>query len=331
MKKVFLFIISSILLIGCKEPKGFVTLSGKVENAETLNITISSKEYSKVISLNNNGTFKDTLKVETGVYTLTDGKNKTFVFLSNGYNLKVNLDVADFNQATFDGKGKESNEFISKRVQFSKNDLSNPNSYFKLERSEFDTRIDELKQYLSDVSTENVDSSIVAQVEAENMRLIEYLNKNYDLKYASAIKFKKGNPSPKFSNFENYDGSTTSLDDLKGKYVYIDVWATWCGPCKREIPFLQQVEEEYHKKNIAFVSISTDRANKYSAWRKMIEDRQMSGIQLFAGTDYSFSQEYQINSIPRFILIDPDGNIIDANAPRPSDPKLKELFNSLSI
>lgn len=331
MKKVFLFIISSILLIGCKEPKGFVTLSGKVENAETLNITISSKEYSKVISLNNNGTFKDTLKVETGVYTLTDGKNKTFVFLSNGYNLKVNLDVADFNQATFDGKGKESNEFISKRVQFSKNDLSNPNSYFKLERSEFDTRIDELKQYLSDVSTENVDSSIVAQVEAENMRLIEYLNKNYDLKYASAIKFKKGNPSPKFSNFENYDGSTTSLDDLKGKYVYIDVWATWCGPCKREIPFLQQVEEEYHKKNIAFVSISTDRANKYNAWRKMIEDKQMGGIQLFAGTDYSFSQEYQINSIPRFILIDPDGNIIDANAPRPSDPKLKELFNSLSI
>ncbi len=331
MKKIFLFITASILLVGCKEPKGFVTLSGTIENAETLNITISSKEYSKVISLNDNGTFKDTLKVETGVFMLTDGKNKTFIFLSNGYNLKVNLDVADFNDVTFEGKGKESNEFISKRIQFAKNDLSNPNSYFQLERSEFDTRIGELKNHLSSISIENVDSSIVAQIANEDKRLIEYLNKNYDLKYASEIKFKKGSPSPKFENLENYEGGTTSLDDLKGKYVYIDVWATWCGPCKQQIPFLQEIEKEYHNKNIAFVSISTDKANKYNAWRKMIEDRQMSGIQLFAGTDYSFSQEYQINSIPRFILIDPDGNIVDANAPRPSDPRLKELFNSLNI
>ena len=331
MNKFLLILTACVISFGCKEPKGFVTLSGKIQNAETINITISSKTYSKDIKLENDGAFKDTLKVETGVYTLTDGRNKTIIFLANGYDLKINANVGDFTNATFEGKGKESNEYIKNRIAFSKNELSDPNSYFSLERPEFKNRMKELKEHLSSISKEKVDTTLINQIVSEDERLFAYLEKNYEAKYAAAIKFKKGKPSPKFNNFENYNGGTTSLDDLKGKYVYIDVWATWCGPCKQQIPFLKQVEKEYEHKNIAFVSISTDRANKYDAWRKMISDKQMGGIQLYAGTDQSFSIEYQINAIPRFILVDPDGNIVDANAPRPSDPRLKELFNSLNI
>ena len=51
------------------------------------------------------------------------------------------------------------------------------------------------------------------------------------------------------------DSNETKLEDLRGKYVYIDVWATWCGPCRGEIPYLQKVEEKYKGKNIEFVSI----------------------------------------------------------------------------
>ena len=57
----------------------------------------------------------------------------------------------------------------------------------------------------------------------------------------------------------------------------------------------------------------------------------MSGVQLWAGEDISFQEAYQISGIPRFILIDPAGNIVDANAPRPSEPRLKELFTELGI
>lgn len=143
----------------------------------------------------------------------------------------------------------------------------------------------------------------------------------------------KGNPSPKFVDYMNYEGGTTSLDDLKGKFVYIDVWATWCGPCKREIPFLKEVEEQYHDKNIAFVSLSIDKADDKDKWRSMIEDKDMGGIQLFADKDWasSFVKDYQIQGIPRFILIDTEGNIISANAPRPSDSKLIDLFNEYEI
>ncbi|MFY0712544.1 TlpA family protein disulfide reductase [Seonamhaeicola sp. NFXS20] len=151
--------------------------------------------------------------------------------------------------------------------------------------------------------------------------------------YESLKVLDKGQPSPKFENYENYAGGTTSLDDLKGKYVYIDVWATWCGPCKYEIPFLKKVEEQYHDKNIHFVSISADKQKDKDKWRKMIEEKEMGGIQLITDNDFntSFISDYKIMGIPQFILIDPQGNIVQANAPRPSDEKLIELFNELGI
>lgn len=137
-------------------------------------------------------------------------------------------------------------------------------------------------------------------------------------------------PSPKFISYENYDGSKTSLDDLKGKYVYVDVWATWCPPCRKEIPYLQKIEKKYHGKNIAFVSISLDKESDKSKWKKMILDQKMGGIQLFAGKDNTFTKGYNIKGIPRFILIDKNGNIANANAPRPSNTKaIEQLFSNI--
>ncbi|MDP2687613.1 MAG: TlpA disulfide reductase family protein [Aequorivita sp.] len=140
----------------------------------------------------------------------------------------------------------------------------------------------------------------------------------------------EGNPSPNF-NYENHKGGTTALTDLKGKYVYIDVWATWCGPCLREIPALLQVEKDYHGKNIQFVSISIDEAKDYDKWKAMVTEKQLGGIQLMADNNWKskFVKEYAILGIPRFILIDPQGNIVSADAPRPSDPELRKTFDGL--
>jgi len=151
--------------------------------------------------------------------------------------------------------------------------------------------------------------------------------------YNTLISVAKGQPSPKFVDYENYAGGTTSLDDLKGKYVYVDVWATWCGPCKREIPFLKEVEKNYHGKNIEFVSLSIDKQKDHDAWKNMINDKELGGIQVFADNDWNsqFVQDYLIKGIPRFILIDPKGDIVNSNAPRPSDAKLVELFEDLQI
>ncbi len=143
----------------------------------------------------------------------------------------------------------------------------------------------------------------------------------------------KGEDSPLFTNYENFKGGTTSLSDISGKYVYIDVWATWCGPCKTEIPYLKKIKKSYHGRNIEFVSISIDKKAQYNTWKKMVEEKELGGIQLFADNDWEsqFVTDYGIRGIPRFILIDPDGKIVNAFAPRPSNPKLITIFEELNV
>lgn len=146
----------------------------------------------------------------------------------------------------------------------------------------------------------------------------------------------KGQMSPKFKNYKNYNGGTSSLDDFlgKGKYLYIDVWATWCAVCKKEIPLLKRLEDQYHGQNIEFVSISVDTKDKFNKWKETIVEREMSGIQLMADKDYSsdFVSAYNISGLPRFIILDPDGKIVSPNAPTPSQgEKLVKLFDDLGI
>ncbi len=128
---------------------------------------------------------------------------------------------------------------------------------------------------------------------------------------------KKGLPAPSFSYPDN-QGKQVGLKDLKGKVVYIDVWATWCGPCKVEIPHLEKLQEQFHDKAVAFVSISIDQ--NADAWAKMVKEKNMTGTQLLADNagNSQICKDYKIKGIPRFILIDQAGNIVNAQADRPS-------------
>lgn len=158
-------------------------------------------------------------------------------------------------------------------------------------------------------------------------------NKVFTEKYEVLKTLSKGQPSPVFTDYINNAGGTSSLSDFRGKYVYIDVWATWCGPCLGQVPFLEEVEKKYHGKDIEFVSISIDTQDKREAWSKMIADKELGGVQLLVDKDWNsdFIKAYKINSIPRFILLDPNGNIVSWNAPWPSKSELISLFNKLGV
>ncbi len=136
-----------------------------------------------------------------------------------------------------------------------------------------------------------------------------------------------GQPAPEFS-LTGIDGKNYSLGDFKGKIVYVDFWATWCGPCRREIPFFKKIKDAYSGKDVVFVAISLD--DDKDAWVKMVnEDSNLSGIQLHADKAWSsdVAKQYQIFGIPTFVLIDAEGKIIEHPATRPSDPEISLLLD----
>jgi len=341
MKKIGLLFIAVVLFSCNTKPVDYATLKGTLTNKNIQTLNIKSQGYSKVIKVDGEGSFSDTLKVVDGFYMLILGQQRGSIYLKNGYNLEIKFseDIDSDSQITFVGEGSETNNFLEEKRSFFTSDFADPNSYFHLNKEKYDARVSEAKKLLNEskINISKVDTSVVSMIERNNKMLFEYLNSNYKKMHESATKLAVGAVSPAFIDYENYAGGTTSLKDLKGQFVYIDIWATWCGPCKAEIPNLKSLEKDFHGKNVEFVSISVDnidgRRGSRESWLKMVEEKQLGGIQLFADNDFrsTFIQEYNIRSIPRFILIDPEGNIVDSNALRPSNPKIREYFKEKGI
>lgn len=337
MKKLIYALSIALVVLSCKEeaPKDYVTLSGTITNQNSDSLVVLTKGYHKKIVVNSDGSFSDTLKVVTGSYSLYDGTEQTSVYLKNGFDLVITIDTKQFDETVaYTGSGDEANNYLAATALLQETVFEDAEMY-NLEKSEFDTKMEEVNSSFKKLlkETKNLDTSFVSQQTKQIDGLIKYISGSYEDKQYLNTVLVKGEISPKFAAYENFKGGTTSLEDLKGKYVYIDVWATWCGPCKAEIPFLKEVEKAYHGKNIEFVSISVDKAKAHEAWKQMVEEKELSGIQLFADNDWKseFVQAYKINGIPRFILIDPQGNIVSADAPRPSSIDLKVLFDELKI
>lgn len=199
---------------------------------------------------------------------------------------------------------------------------------------------------LSKAKSDNIKQDIMAMMAGlivpggvNNEMVYSFLEKNLknekikeeiSLYYEQCKKLAPGTQSPSF-NFDNYKGGKTTLESLKGKVLYLDIWATWCKPCREEIPYMKELEQKFRGKNIEFVGISIDNPQDKEKWQKFVSENQMKGVQLFADNAWQsqFAQDYLVRSIPRFILVDAEGKIINADAPSPSDEKTEQLLNSL--
>lgn len=131
-----------------------------------------------------------------------------------------------------------------------------------------------------------------------------------------------------YSDGKLIEGIPSVFSKYKGKLVYVDFWASWCMPCRGEMPYSFKLRKEYEHKPIVFIYISTDE-NKKDWLNASIEENLDKDINflLLNSRKAEFVRQYKINSIPRYMLIDKDGKIISDNAPRPSDKALQQLID----
>lgn len=164
------------------------------------------------------------------------------------------------------------------------------------------------------------------------LAVLESAVEKYGLDRAYADRFRsrkssiKGKAFPEGLVLEDADGNRMDFGSFKGYYVYVDLWASWCVPCCREVPYLQKLEQELENKDVKFLSISLDRDEK--AWKERMASLNMHGNQ-WRNPDDKLAEALNVKGIPRFLIYDKNGCLYYGNAPRPSHPELKNLLEGL--
>jgi peroxiredoxin len=120
-------------------------------------------------------------------------------------------------------------------------------------------------------------------------------------------------------------GHPINLKDFRGKYVLLDFWASWCGPCREENPNVVKAYKQFKDKNFTVLGVSLDQENKKAAWIKAINDdglvwNQVSDLKYWSN---AVAKLYSVYSVPQNFLIDPNGKIVGANL------RGEELFKKL--
>jgi thiol-disulfide isomerase/thioredoxin len=303
-----------------------VSISGVVTNhiGDTVKFYAPDSTYITVLDTVT-GYFATEFEWDTAAnVTFFHGEESTRMYLQKGDEIKLTIDTEQFDES-ISYEGSDESSYYAWQY------LTEENGEFPDVSQSSDTELDSLfNAYYAPILDEAASfkesnppfyTSIVDGIESR---------KEYTLKRRSALAAlpQPGEAAIDFT-YPDKDGNNVSLSDFVGSVVYVDVWATWCGPCRAEMPFLHNLEAEYGDKNVTFVGVSVDEEKNRQAWLDMMEDKDLKGVQIFADGWSQITQDYAINGIPRFMLFDTEGNVADLNADRPSSDDIRPALDAL--
>ncbi|MFM6975406.1 MAG: redoxin domain-containing protein [Sphingobacteriaceae bacterium] len=349
MKNLF-YILSLLLVLSACKNKDLFLVNGQVENAGDLKkvLLYQNNELIDSAFLNEKGEFKfSRVSPEPEFFNLTLGDHGATFVAQNGdeidfkFNLKDPTSFYEVSGSEEIEKLKEFNEISSKYTkifvaiqdEFVQKVSANPalqDSLNKVLSPRFEENLAAYSQATLDFGKQNSSSlagfyamGTLDQVKYEQ-ELIEYaetIKGKFDknnavsqfLKRMEAVKpVSIGQPAPAFE-MPSTDGKVIRLSDFKGKYVLLDFWASWCGPCRKENPNIVRLYNQYKDKNFTIFGVSLD--DDQADWLQAIKDDGLNWTQVseLKRWDSPIVNLYKIESIPASFLLDPQGKIIAKN------------------
>jgi len=321
MKKILLIV---LVMLGLNTTQAQVVINGEITNPKNREARFYTRDTSITTKVDLADQFNLTFPLDSAGYiTFHHGDETTAMYCNPNDIVYITIDTKQFDE-TITYTGSDESNYLAWKYLYQEGSSFSPDVY--------NSTAEELS-----VSLDNFFSHMIEELDRLKMNDTKFYEaelkwmdqgKEYYLKRHEQVQNvpKAGEAAIDFT-YPDKDGNLVSLADFKGSYVYVDVWATWCGPCKYEIPFLIQLEKDYHDANIVFMSVSVDTDNAKQKWIDMIKEKGMGGVQLFASGWNKICEDYAINGIPRFMLFDPKGNVISVDAARPSSEEIREIFD----
>lgn len=166
---------------------------------------------------------------------------------------------------------------------------------------------------------------------ADYLSRLDELEKQYNDLRDKVSGMTRGNAMPAFTGVD-VNGKSHSSGDYAGKVWVLDFWFSGCIPCKAEMPYMEKLAEEFKGQDVQFFALSLDSGEQLmKAWTNLVKEKKGEEVQLNIpdGFKSDLARFFGIRSVPRIIVVDKDGKIVDAFARRPSDPKLRQLLQEL--